>query len=99
MSSIVALHVAVNEFRCYEVEIEEWEKAISHRQSNPGHLWLELPVVCTFLYFCLITSKYISRVGYSVHVTGCHLCSVSTHQEEKHVWGEGGRGGGGGGGQ
>ena len=62
VSAIVALHVTVNEFRCYEVEIEEWEKAISHRQSNPGYLWLEPPVLCTFLYFCLITSKFISSV-------------------------------------
>ena len=60
LSAIVALHVTVNEF--YQAEIEEWEKAISHWQSNPGHLWLELPVLCTFLYFCLITSKFISSV-------------------------------------
>ena len=59
---VVALHVTVNEFRCYEAEIEEWEKAGSHRQSSPGHLWLEPPVLCTFLYFCLITSKFISSV-------------------------------------
>ena len=34
----------VNEFRCYEVKTEESEKAGSHRESNPGHLWLEPPV-------------------------------------------------------
>ena len=34
----------VKEFRCYEVKIEESEKASSHQESNPGHLWLEPPV-------------------------------------------------------
>ena len=32
--------------KCYEVKIEESEKASSHHESNPGHLWLELPVLC-----------------------------------------------------
>ena len=36
----------INEFRCYEVKIKESEKASSHQESNPGHLWLELPVLC-----------------------------------------------------
>ena len=36
----------INEFRCYEAKIEESEKAGSHRESNPGHLWLEPPVLC-----------------------------------------------------
>ena len=36
----------INEFRCYEAKIEESEKAGSHRESNPGHLWLETPVFC-----------------------------------------------------
>ena len=36
----------INEFRCYEVKIEESEKAGSCRELNPGHLWLEPPVLC-----------------------------------------------------
>ena len=36
----------VNEFRCYEAKIEESEKAGSRRESNPGHPWLEPPVLC-----------------------------------------------------
>ena len=32
--------------KCYEVKIEESEKAGSCRESNPGHLWLEPPVLC-----------------------------------------------------
>ena len=35
------LTLEINEFRCYEAKIEECEKAGSHRESNPGHLWLE----------------------------------------------------------
>ena len=31
----------INEFRCYEVKIEESEKAGSRQESNPGHLWVE----------------------------------------------------------
>ena len=37
------------EIRCYEAKIEESEKsekAGSRRESNPGHLWLEPPVLC-----------------------------------------------------
>ena len=33
------LTLEINEFRCYEVKIEESEKAGSRRESNPGHLW------------------------------------------------------------
>ena len=32
--------------RCYEAKIEGSEKAGSRRESNPGHLWLEPPVLC-----------------------------------------------------
>ena len=34
------------ELRCYEAKIEESEKASSRLESNPGHPWLELPVLC-----------------------------------------------------
>ena len=36
----------INEFRCYEAKIEESEKDGSRQESNPGHLWLEAPVLC-----------------------------------------------------
>ena len=39
------LCAVINEFRCYEVKIEESEKAGSRRESNPGHLWLQPPVL------------------------------------------------------
>ena len=35
----------INEFNCYEVKIEESEQAGSCQESNPGHLWLERPVL------------------------------------------------------
>ena len=41
-----SLMLEINEFRCYEAKIEESEKASSRRESNPGHLWLEPPVLC-----------------------------------------------------
>ena len=31
--------------RCYEVKIEKSKKAVSWRESNPGH-WLEPPMLC-----------------------------------------------------
>ena len=40
------LTLEINEFRCYEVKIEESEKAGCCRESNPRHLWLEPPVLC-----------------------------------------------------
>ena len=36
----------ITKFTCYEAKIEESEKAGSRQESNPGHLWLELPVLC-----------------------------------------------------
>jgi len=36
----------MNEFRCYEAKIEESEKASSYWESNPGHPWVEPPVLC-----------------------------------------------------
>ena len=39
------LMLEINEFRCYEAKIEESEKAGSRQESNPGHLWLEPPVL------------------------------------------------------
>ena len=40
-------HAGINEFRCYEAKTEESEKGPgSRRESNPGHLWLEPPVLC-----------------------------------------------------
>ena len=35
-----------NKFGCYEAKIEESEKAGSRRESSPGHLWFEPPVLC-----------------------------------------------------
>ena len=42
----IHVHLAIKNFRCYEAKIEESEKAGSRRESNPGHLWLEPPVLC-----------------------------------------------------
>ena len=40
------LTLEINRFRCYEVKIEESEKVGSRQESNPEHLWLEVPVLC-----------------------------------------------------
>ena len=45
-SSRLSCFSILNEIRCYETKIEESEKAGSHQESNPGHLWLEPPVLC-----------------------------------------------------
>ena len=36
----------MKKFRCYKAKIEESEMASSRLESNPGHLWLEPPVLC-----------------------------------------------------
>ena len=36
----------IKKFRFYEAKIEESEKAGSCWELNPGHLWLEPPVLC-----------------------------------------------------
>ena len=68
------------------VKIEESEKAGSHRESNPGHLWLEPPVLChwattagqpptlTILYiYCTGGTECLSRTH------GSHsVCAVRT---------------------
>ena len=36
----------IKKFRCYEAKIEESENASSDQELNPGHLWLEPPVLC-----------------------------------------------------
>ena len=40
------LMLEIKEVQCYEAKIEESQKAGSHREPNPGHLWLEPPVLC-----------------------------------------------------
>ena len=40
------LTLDIKEFKCNEAKIEEGEKAGSRQESNPGHLWLESPVLC-----------------------------------------------------
>ena len=36
----------INEIGGFEAKTEESEKAGSRCESNPGHLWLEPPVLC-----------------------------------------------------
>ena len=40
---MILLITIINEFGCYEAKIDKSEKGGSRRESNPGHLWLELP--------------------------------------------------------
>ena len=42
----------INEFGCYDAKFERVKKAGSHKESNPGHLWLESPV----LYYWAMTA-------------------------------------------
>ena len=48
------LMLEIKEFRSYEVKIEESEKASSHRESNPGHFWLEPPAKNTHTEDCRV---------------------------------------------
>ena len=56
------LMLEIKEFRCYEAKIEESEKTGSLQESKPEVSWVRLPEAAglfTFLYFCLITSKFL----------------------------------------
>ena len=44
-TTLQTAHVTIND-DVNEAKIEESEKASSRQESNPGHLWLELPVLC-----------------------------------------------------
>ena len=39
-------HAGNKGISCYKVKVEESEKADLRRESNPGYLWLEPPVLC-----------------------------------------------------
>ena len=60
MLRVSCLKLKINDFRCYEAKIEESEKAGS--RQKPEVSWVRLPAAAglfTFLYFRLITSKFI----------------------------------------
>ena len=42
---VSCLVLEISEFRCCKAIMEEGEKADSHGEWNPGHLWLEPPVL------------------------------------------------------
>ena len=76
------------EYGCYEAKIEESEKGGSRRESNPGHLWLEPPVLCywattagrpptlTTLYMC--TAQVVLKQNASVtHLAATQYVSLS----------------------
>ena len=72
--------------RCYEVKIDENEKAISRQELNPGHLWLETPVLCHWAMTAgqppTLTIPYIYCTGGTEclsHTPGSHsVCAVRT---------------------
>ena len=82
---MLCLTLETNEFRCYmyEAKIEESEKAGSCRESNPGHLWLELPVLCHWATTArqppTLTILYISHTRQPLSM--CHQNSVRGRQE------------------
>ena len=57
-SKCSCLKLEINEFRHYEVKIVESEKAGSHQESNPGHLWLEPLVLYHVCGRCLSLSTH-----------------------------------------
>ena len=82
-----SLRLAPNIFRCYEAKLEKSEKAGSHRQSNPGHLWLEPPAL--HLCFHLVTSKFNYSLPMHInmhsttHYTAFH--SPPLHTNTMHI--------------
>ena len=76
----------IKEFRCYEGKIEESEKAGSHRELNPGYLWLEPPVLC----------HWTTTAGQPPTLTILHMyctggtewlsCTPGSHTEDYEGW-------------
>ena len=58
--------------RCYEAKIEESEKADSHRESNPGHIWLEPPVLCHWAMTARQPCAHCKNIGVTSTIFG-HL--------------------------
>ena len=65
------LTLEIDEFRCYEAKIEEGEKASSCQESNPGHLWLEPPVLC---YWATTTGQPPALTILYMYCTGGTEC-------------------------
>ena len=75
----------IKELRCYEGKIEESEKASSHRELNPGHLWLEPPVLC---YWATIAGQPPTLTILHKYCTGskCLSCTPGSHTEDYEGW-------------
>ena len=98
LNSIFQIWATINEFRCYEVKIEESEKVSSCPLSNPGHLWLELPVLChwattagrpptlTILYiYCTFISS-MRQDALSIEATIFSRYMYSIHRLNQPMW-------------
>ena len=80
---VSCLTLEINEFRYYEVKIEESEKAGSRQESNPGYLWLEPPVLC---HWATTTWRPLTPTILYLYCTGgtIHFCTCST---DRGLWG------------
>ena len=79
-------HSVMEEFRCYEVKIEESEKASSCQESTPGNLWLAF-VCITFFYMTLLlkmmwctfnTSISHTQLMMLTKISHCQYCILNT---------------------
>ena len=79
---------------CWEHLASESEKAGSHRESNPGHLWLEVPVLChwatTTGQLPALTILYMYCTGGTEcfsHTPGSHsVCTASMCHTYSEGW-------------
>ena len=65
--------------KCYEVKIEESEKAGSCRESSPGHLWLEPPVLCHWATTARQPPTHTILYMYCTGSTECLSCTPGNH--------------------
>ena len=95
LNFIFQIWATINEFRYYEMKIEEIEKVGSHREPSPKHLWLESPVLChwamtagrpptlTILY---IYCTFISSVRQDALTIEATIFSMYMHRLNQPTW-------------
>ena len=70
----------INEFRYYEAKREESEKAGSCQESNPGHIWLEPPVV--LCHWAITAGQPTTLTILYIYCTGGTECLMQLHSRQ-----------------
>ena len=73
---VYTVEAKIKKFRCYETKIEESEKAVSHQESNPGHLASAV---------CALPLSYSNWTTTSPH-NPLNVLVPGTEMTQSHTW-------------